>query len=1020
MLPDKTDLILRDIKKEIYKNMYELNEWKIQEIKKKDKNKYEVIKEEKTFLTGNSSFWDNTGKIFFFHYKIQLPEILNTNNLYLHIDIDGECTLYINDEIYRGLNEKDIRLPKTPDNFYHFKILATYDVHLYAQHQRIFDHPYPPHLFRKAFLFKKNKTVENLYFLLLNTKKTIEILNSKDKKIKLKDLLNSTLNYIDFYTTQEQEFINSINTAYKHLKNNLQMVDRKNHGKVHLLGHSHLDLAFKWRITDTIRKLERTISTTLNLMDSFDNYYFIQTQAILYDYLKKYFPELFEKTLKKYKENKFLVEGAFWVEADINLPNGESLIRQILYGKKFYKNNFNKKSNICWLPDCFGFSAILPQILKKSNIDYFVTTKLHWNDTNIFPYNIFKWEGIDGSKIFSYLLPDTYGGNLEPKKIKEAWDNRKQKNLTEVLSLYGFGDGGGGNSEVQLNNYKALNNLAYLPDIKTGDISNHFSQLFSRNKLPIWKDELYLEKHRGTYTTQAKLKKYNRCLEFTLRNTELLNSLAKIDNYEKKYDFEKLWKILLKNQFHDILPGSCIRDVYKDAVQDYQELESILKNIENEIFEHFTEKISLNSNEVLLFNPNSFTWNSLISIKKNNFEEEYTSIKINNKVFPLQVGLDKFYFKFPNLKQLDFSKIQLLKNKTVKYENNLKSHKYQLENNLLKVKFSNEGEIVSIIDKEKQIEYIEKNKTANKLKLYDDKSTYFDAWDISISEGDKKIINNLEEIKVNKKGQYFHSIVIKRNFYRSFIKQEIRLYENKRKIDFITEIDWQESQKLLKTFFPINLKNGTALFDLSMGYIKRENYKNTSWEKAKTEVPAHKWININNKDKSVSLLNDCKYGHEIKENTMALTLLKSGIYPDPKADIGEHNFTYSLLLNPGGLNLENIEKEAMMLNNNLLKFYGTKPKNTTNLIHYTPFLEIENDNIFLDCFKAAVNKKGYLLRVHENSGKNGKLSIYFNRNIKKLYETNLLENNINELEINNNRLTININGFEIKSFRIII
>ncbi|MCF8000356.1 MAG: hypothetical protein K9K76_00660 [Halanaerobiales bacterium] len=1020
MLPDKIDLILRDLKELSYQNQYELKKWKVQEVKKKNKNKYESIEKEKKFLTGNNSFWDNTGKIFFFSNEIKLPQKLDNENLYLHLDLDGECTLFINNEVYRGINEKDIKLPETNNNTYHFKILATYDVHLYARHQRMYDKPYPPHLFRKAFLFNKNKRIEKLYFLILNTKKTIDILDSKEQKTKLKDILDSTINIIDFYTTQQQKFINSINNAYQYLEEKLQNINSLKNGKVHLLGHSHLDLAFKWRITDSIRKLQRTISTTLNLMESYENYYFIQSQAILYDYLKKYFPKLFKGVLKKYKENKFLVEGALWVESDTNLPNGESLIRQILYGKKFYKSNFNKDSNICWLPDCFGFSAILPQILKKSNINYFITTKLQWNDTNEFPYNIFNWVGIDGSSISSYLLSDTYGGELEPKKLKNAWESRKQEDLPEVLSLYGFGDGGGGNSEVQINNLKSLKNIPFLPDIKTGDIEEHLNTIFQKENLPKWKDELYLEKHRGTYTSQAKLKYYNRRLEFKLRNIELFYVLAKLNGYKNKIDFEKHWKILLKNQFHDILTGSCVRDVYKDAMKDYLNLETELQNIENNVFRYFNDNILVNNNEMLIFNPNSFQWDDLISINKNNINQNYNSINMNGKIVPLQKGNKKIYFKANNLKPLEVNKLKLLKNDIQKYENNLKSKKYNLENKYLNIKLNKAGEIISIYDKEKQIEYIEENKSANQLILYDDKSTYFDAWDISISEKDKRIINNLEEIKVTNNGQYFHTIVIKRNFYRSFIIQKIRLYENKRKIDFITEIDWQERQKLLKTTFPINIKNATALFDISMGHLERENYKDNSWEKAKTEVPAHKWVNISNKNRSISLLNDSKYGHEINKNIINLTLLKGGIYPDPKADLGKHRFTYSLLLNPQNINIENIDKEAIKLNNKPLKFEKTKINNHSTKTHYSPFLKFENDNVILDSFKPAEDNNGYILRIHEHLGKNGNIKITFKKEIKKIFETNLLEVNQKQIDINNDQITDNISAFEIKTYRIIL
>ena len=1020
MLPDKIDLKLRDLKNEIYENKFEIKKWTIQEVKRTALNKYESIESKREFLTGTQSYWDNTGKIFFFQHELKLPQNINKDNLYLHLDISGECTLFINGEVYRGINEKDIKLPEFEENYYKFKILATHDVHLSVRHQRLFNIPYPPHIFRGAFLFNKNKNIEKFYVLLKNIKKTIEVLSNKKEKLHLQNLLENSLNKVDFYSHQRSDFINSIENSYNDLTNKLKNTDNQNLGEVYLLAHSHLDLAFKWTVTDSLRKLERTISTTLNLMDQYDNYYYLQSQAILYDYLKKLYPDLFNKLKKKQSEGQFIGEGSFWNEADINLPNGESLIRQILYGKKFYKKHFKQDTKVAWLPDCFGFSAILPQILNKSEINYFLTAKLQWNETNQFPYNLFQWEGLDGSQINSYLLSDEYGGNLEPKKINKAWESRKQKDIDEVLSLYGFGDGGGGNNEIQLNNYQALDKIPYLPQIKTGHMQKHLENIFDKKDLPTWKGELYLEKHRGTYTSQADLKKYNRKLEFRLRNLELLYSIAKVNGYQTEHGLEKNWKTLLKNQFHDILPGSCVHDVYLDAVQDYEDLKANLAEIENDIFQFISNIITTNDENFFLFNPLTFKYDSLIELKLPQKSNNITALEVDAKKYPVQKENDSIYFKLDDFKSLSFKKIKLLDNGNEHYQTNLSSNRHHLENNYLKLSLDKKGQIKSIYDKENELEYIPKGSKANQLKLYDDKSTYFDAWDISISEQNKKVIDDITSIKVNNTGPYYHSIKIKRNFYNSTITQEIIMYDDYRKIDFKTYVDWQENQKLLKTVFPINIKNSQALFDLSMGHIKRANYKNTAWEKAKTEVPAHKWVNLNNNDISVSLLNDCKYGHQVDENVINLTLLKSGIFPDPQADLGEHEFTYSLLLSPQPKDIINIEQKALMMNNKptLIQPSEKKEKNNNKRQFNKPF-DIINDNVTLDAFKTAENKNGYIMRVHEIKGISSNLEIAFYQDIKEIEETNLIENKIKTLNPKNNKIQVKIDPFEIKTFKVV-
>ncbi|MDZ7672050.1 MAG: glycoside hydrolase family 38 C-terminal domain-containing protein [Halanaerobiales bacterium] len=1016
MLPDKVDLILRDLKEKTFEQKIPLKKWKIQEVKKDNKNQYNPIEEKNIFLTGNDSFWDNTGKIFFFMNSINLNE--KYDNPYLYLDIDGECTLYLNNKVYRGINEKEIKLPSVNDDSYYFKILATHDVHLSAKHQRMYNKPYPPHLFREAFVYNKNNEVEKLYVLIKNIKNAIEVIDEKEKS-KLENIMENGIKKIDFFTSNKNVFKRSVNTSYDYMIISLDKINiNDRNGKVFALGHSHLDIAFKWTISDTIRKLERTISTTLNLIDNYDDYYFIQAQAILYDYLKEYYPELFNKLKAKLKQKQFIIDGSLWVEPDLNLTHGESLIRQILYAKKFFENHFNIETKIAWLPDSFGFSAILPQILKKSNIDYFITTKLQWNDTNEFPYNIFKWEGIDGSQIQSYLLSDTYGGNLEPKKIYDAYNNRKQKDIEEVLSLYGYGDGGGGNTESQLNNLNEMTNIPYLPEIKTGNIYDHLEKIFDKDNLPIWNDELYLEKHRGTYTTQAKLKKYNRKLEFLLINTEFLYSFAHLKGINLEVNFEKLWKVLLKNQFHDILPGSCIEEVYNEAIDDYKDLEENLVNIKNNIFEFLTKKSQTTSDHLFIFNPHSFNMDNILSIKKEYLNDNYNSIKINEKIYPLQIDENYIYFQTKNINPFQIKKVKLLKEST-KIKNNLQSSNYHLENKYLKISFDENGRIYSIYDKEQNIEYVENNEFVNRLKLYDDKSTYFDSWDLSISEDNKKYIDQLEYIKIKEKGPFFHSIILKRKFYNSSITQEIRLFDNKRKVDFKTKVDWNQRQQLLKTSFPLNIKNSEALFDLSMGYIKRDNYKNDSWSKAKTEVPAHKWVNLNNDKLSISLLNDCKYGHNISKNVINLTLLKGGIYPDPKADLGEHEFTYSLLLSPKPIDIVSIEKNAMQLNNKPLYYFPkeTKLKNDSNQISLESIININNENITIDSFKLAEDNKGYILRFHEFAGKKTNVKLSFNENINKIIETDLMENNIKILTKSNE---LKLNPFEIKTLKIFL
>ncbi|MFW6270135.1 MAG: alpha-mannosidase [Bacillota bacterium] len=881
------------------------------------------------------------------------------------------------------------------------------------------------HVFKEASLIYRNRILEDFYQRAEITFESIKTMEEeKDLKEKLLRVLDESINILDFRKVNSDKFLQSAEKANNYLKEALKELKSKdNLPRITAVGHSHIDVAWLWQLIHTREKCSRTFSTVLKLMDEYPEYTFVQTMPQLYKFIKEDYPEIYAKIKEKIEEGKWEITGGMWVEADCNVTSGESLVRQFLHGKKFIKEEFDVDWNILWLPDVFGYSWALPQIIKKSGMEYFMTTKISWSQFNRPEYDTFTWKGIDGTEVLTHFIttPEihndspfyTYNGILNPASTKGIWDNYQQKDINDNLLLaYGWGDGGGGPTRKMIESAKKIQEVPGMPEVSFGKSEDYFKDLAiemeKEKELPVWDGELYLEYHRGTYTSQAKVKKNNRKAEIMLHDVELFNSFSSI-NSQLEYPAEainKNWELVLKNQFHDILPGSSIKEVYEDSNCEFKELFNETESILNKSLQEIAHQIEGNGEKVVIFN--SLPWSRDAYLDLNDKEYEIKLIPANG-YYSFEIDKNSLEPVITNDKRIKKSS-----EKTAVEELNIESN--LIENKFYKIKINDKGQIISLYDKEYEREVITETGKANLLQAFEDRPMRFNAWDIDIYYQDKEyIIDDLKEMKINKVNDKV-IINLEWRFLDSIIKQDMIIYADKRRIDFKTKVDWKEEQILLKTAFPVDLRTTKANYEIQFGNVERNTHWNTSWDYAKFEVVGHKWADLSEGNYGVSLLNDCKYGYDIKDQTMRLTLIKSGVYPDPEADQEQHSFTYSLYPHGGNCFEAGTAKEAYELNYPVqnIKVYG---RNGTEPAEKS-FIDVEEKSTILETVKKAEYGDELILRFYEYGNRRDTVNVKLNDKIKSVNECNLVEENIMEIENKESEFEFKIKPYEIKTFKV--
>ena len=919
------------------------------------------------FITGYEGSWDATNPQGLIYANGEMIQGCDTNHTEVWLDPDTDYTLH---------------------NYFYLGMIDTW-VPL------------------EATLCELDEQTEKLYY---DMKVALDVAllqhPNSDEYTALLTVLEQTANLLDLRDPGSEAYYESLDTALAYIGSELYEKLCSTEGKpiVTCVGHTHIDVEWLWARAQTREKIQRSFATAATLMKRYPEYLFMLSQPELYRYLKEEAPEKYEELKQLVKEGRWEPEGAMYVESDCNLISGESLVRQILQGKQFFKKEFGIDCKVLFLPDVFGYSAAMPQILTKSGIRHFVTSKISWNETNTLPVDCFLWEGIDGTEIFTNFIttqhydgPEarrgtTYVGINSAAQIKGTWNKFLQKEYcNRALNTYGHGDGGGGPTKKMLEYQRRMaKGMPGMPVTKTDTLLNHLDQqrvefdaaCIKTRRTPKWVGELYLEYHRGTYTSIAKNKRNNRKSELMLQQAETLSYTDLL--HGGSYDADGIygsWTKVLHNQFHDIIPGSSIKEVYDGTDVDYAQIKEYCDGIIGNKLSTIADSVSATSGTLV--------YNGLGFARKG-------ALKLNGQTVELAEEIPAFGWKV----------IDAASPKCAVNVSGLTA-----ENGLYRLTLDSAGRIVSLFDKVAGRNVLKDGALGNELQTFEDFPRDYDNWEISdyykqkmwVLDGDAVIEPAFDGSRAGFK--------VTKSYMHSVIRQNIWLYSDSRRIDFETEIDWHEHHQILKAAFPLDVLSSTATYDIQFGHVSRPTHENTSWDKAKFEVYGHKWVDISEPGYGVSLLNDCKYGHNTEGSTLKITMLKSGTYPNPEADQGLHTFTYSLLPHKGDFRNAGVIREAYSLNQPLLSSPVTGESGDLPTSFSLVFCD--NESVIIETVKKAEVDNSMIVRFYESFGGKANATVQVAPGFTKAYLCDLMEKELQELEFNDNCVSVPVSNFEI-------
>jgi len=873
--------------------------------------------------------------------------------------------------------------------------------------------------------------IEGLYYDLRVPLDAFSRLDKDGKpRRELERVLNAAINLIDLRTPYSDAFYESVKNAREYLQQALY-TDLAGNDEIiaTCIGHTHIDVAWWWTVEQTREKTARSFATVLKFMEEYPEYTFMSSQPQLYEFLKERYPELYKRIKDRIVEKRWEPEGGMWVEADTNVTSGESLVRQFVYGKRYFKEEFGLDNKILWLPDVFGYTGALPQIMAKSGIEYFMTTKLAWNQFNKIPNDTFLWRGIDGTEVLTHFITTlgvgqseenfftTYNGMLHPDAVIGGWNRYQNKNINnDILISYGHGDGGGGPTREMLETSKRMEKgMIGIPKVRQAFSRTYFDELSARvsdnPRLQTWEGELYFEYHRGTLTSMGRNKRSNRKIEFQLMDLELLSILTSKKLPAK--DYEYAWKTLLMNQFHDILPGTSIHEVYEVTKREYENIEANLDGHITSILDEFVSdnEKSDTGEAVTVFNTTGFDRSDIVLLGDCNAKALKDE---DGEIYPVQQTSDGAVAYLQDVPSKGWRTFRITDADAEDTTFTLTGNN-QLETPYYSVTFDENGLISNLFDKENNREVLQQNKFGNLMRMYEDKPIYYDNWDIDIFYTEKSWdVTDLSHMEWTELGSVRATVSLERKVSNSTIRQYIRFYANSRRIDFETTVDWNESQHLLKVHFPVNIHTDEATFDIQFGNLTRKTHTNTSWDVARFESCGQKWVDLSEGHYGVSLLNDCKYGHSVRDSDIGLTLIKSGIEPNPVTDQEVHIFTYSLYPHKGGWRDGATVEQSYYLNQPTMVSKGA----VSSELGAFSLCSTNMKNVVIETIKPAEDGNGVVVRLYECDNSLTNATLLWNQPFSIVEDCNLLEEKIDDVAFNKNEINFTIKPYEIKTFLI--
>lgn len=1041
LMKERIFKLIESIKEIIYSRKYPIEEYLMIHSEKESIDRPDIL-DNMWEKIESRDIWGGNGEYFYFKTILVMPEECAGKKIVYELRtgregqwdaVNPQFMVYINGQRRMGMdvNHREIVLTECAKSGETFEILLS----AYTG-----DNNFSLHLDSEFKVLEP--AIEKYYYDLLVPYEVARLQreDSYERRMILQSL-NESLNLVDLRQIYSPGFFESIEKADEYLQKEFyERYCGNSNSTVYCVGHTHIDVAWLWTLRTTQDKAVRSFSTVIELMKQYPEYKFMSSQPQLYLYVKENAPDLYSEIKKRIAEGRWEPEGGMYVEADCNLSSGEALVRQFLYGIRFFKDEFGVQNKILWLPDVFGYSAALPQIMKKCGIKYFMTTKISWNEVNKMPYDTFMWEGIDGTEILTHFIPTrdygmaakeggtetehftTYNGILNASQVMGGWQRYSQKDLnSEVLMSYGYGDGGGGVTKEMLEMQRRLEKgIPGCPKTVPSTALEYFETLEKnvegRRELPKWVGELYLEYHRGTYTSMARNKKWNRRGEFACENTELFSVMAGVEtgiSYPAQ-DLYEVWKVLMRNQFHDILPGSSIRQVYEDSKKEYEYIFRETGRMSSAALSALTDSVKGTKGTIVVYNPTGEQSPEPVYLPG---KGRWTALKRDGRVIPVQHTEDgdlAIFDKIPSKGYCTYEAVEEIP----PAESLMTVTEHGAETKYFIVELNEKGQFSRIYDKVQKREILPEGKCANVIISYEDRPHNYDAWDINHYYKEKSWeVDEVRDISVTENGPVRGCIRIERKYLDSTIVQYLYFYPELYRIDIRNEIDWKEKQILLRDYFPVDIHATQATYEIQYGNVTRPTHYNTSWDFARFEVCAHKWIDISEDGYGISVLNDCKYGCDVHNGVIGLSMLKSAVYPNPEADKEHHTFTWSIAPHKDGWREGNTVAKAYVLNNP----YQAVVKETEGGTHpqtYS-FVQTDAENVVIEAVKKAEDSDAVVIRLYECYNRRTQITLAFAHPVKRAVICNMLEEEEKEIQIiQENKVSFEIRPYVIETIKI--